>query len=166
MMKQRLKKRYSLRETEQLIARWNDLHTEYWQNEYRLADVCDGEHWTLFVRHEGTRGRVIHGDNAYPENWDALLEFFGIEHETEDEEGDPDSDGDEPGEGPEERELGTVFYCSVSFQTGGATYYYRTDDPRIAVGDRVIVPIGRAIPNGPGPWRRPSALTWRACRFP
>jgi hypothetical protein len=55
MMKQRLKKRYSIHETEQLIARWNDLHTEYWQNEYRLADVCDGELWTLFVRHEGTR---------------------------------------------------------------------------------------------------------------
>lgn len=33
-------------------------------------------------------------------------------------------------------------YCSVEFQDGGKTYYYRTDDETIEKGDKVIVPVG------------------------
>lgn len=33
-------------------------------------------------------------------------------------------------------------FCSVSFSTGGKTYYYSTEDESISIGDRVIVPVG------------------------
>lgn len=33
-------------------------------------------------------------------------------------------------------------FCSVSFSKGGKTYYYRTEDESISIGDRVIVPVG------------------------
>lgn len=33
-------------------------------------------------------------------------------------------------------------FCGVTFLHGWQIYYYRTEDETIAVGDRVIVPIG------------------------
>ncbi|MEG2013999.1 MAG: hypothetical protein RR063_12515, partial [Anaerovoracaceae bacterium] len=33
-------------------------------------------------------------------------------------------------------------FCSVSFSTDGKTYYYRTEDETISIGDMVIVPVG------------------------
>ena len=36
----------------------------------------------------------------------------------------------------------TYLYCSVSFGGSPRSYYYRTDDPRIAPGDAVRVPFG------------------------
>ena len=33
-------------------------------------------------------------------------------------------------------------YCSVSFSSGGKTYYYITEDESISIGDKVIVPVG------------------------
>lgn len=37
---------------------------------------------------------------------------------------------------------GEVKYCGVEFSSGGHLYHYRTDNLDIAVGDRVIVPVG------------------------
>jgi hypothetical protein len=37
---------------------------------------------------------------------------------------------------------GEVKYCGVEYSTGGSIYHYRTDDLRIDVGDKVIVPVG------------------------
>lgn len=37
---------------------------------------------------------------------------------------------------------GEIKICSVSFNEGGKTYYYRTEDNGIAKGDQVIVPVG------------------------
>ena len=34
-------------------------------------------------------------------------------------------------------------YCSVAFDDSGRTFYYRTRNPDIKVGDRVYVPVGR-----------------------
>lgn len=34
-------------------------------------------------------------------------------------------------------------FCSVSFSTGGKTYYYHTEDESISIGDKVIVPVGK-----------------------
>lgn len=37
----------------------------------------------------------------------------------------------------------TVYtFCGVSFTYGGSTYYYRTEDHSLAIGDLVIVPVG------------------------
>ncbi|MDI6605076.1 MAG: ADP-ribosylglycohydrolase family protein [Thermoanaerobacteraceae bacterium] len=130
-------KRYSVRETEQLIADWNSIHTEYWKSEYPQEGdmiICDGTQWSLFVRYEGSRGLMYGGDNTYPENWEALLALFGIEYDDEDDDYD---DGEKPGRKP-----GEVIYCNVSFSEDGSTYYYQTEDESIKVGDRVIVPVG------------------------
>ena len=37
---------------------------------------------------------------------------------------------------------GEVKYCGVDFSSGGRIYHYRTTDLHIAVGDRVVVPVG------------------------
>ena len=34
-------------------------------------------------------------------------------------------------------------YCSVAFDDSGKTFYYRTRNPNIRVGDLVYVPVGR-----------------------
>jgi len=133
MPKARFQKRYSVRETQQLIAKWDSIHIEYWKSEYtqdRDMIICDGTQWSLFVRHEGTRGLMYNGDNTYPGNWDALLTFFGINLDDED-------NYEKPGRKP-----GELIYCRVSFSGDGSTYYYQTEDESIKVGDRVIVPVG------------------------
>lgn len=137
MKKPRLRKKYSIRETEKLIEDWNNLHIEYWKSAYpQEADnlICDGTQWSLFVRHEGSRGIMFGGDNTYPENWNVLLNLFGID--------DADGDSDDDDEDETERKPGEIIYCCVSFDEGGGTYYYRTEDESIEVGDRVIVPVG------------------------
>ena len=39
---------------------------------------------------------------------------------------------------------GEIKYCSVAFEEYGRTFYYRTDDDTIGIGDAVIVPFGAA----------------------
>ena len=33
-------------------------------------------------------------------------------------------------------------YCGVGFTPGGKRYHYRTEDPSLKLGDRVLVPVG------------------------
>ena len=40
------------------------------------------------------------------------------------------------------RKKGELIYCSVEFDDGWKTYYYRTEDDSLDVGDSVIVPAG------------------------
>ena len=35
-------------------------------------------------------------------------------------------------------------YCRVAMDANGKLYYYRTRNPRLKIGDRVYVPVGRA----------------------
>lgn len=42
----------------------------------------------------------------------------------------------------------TYLYCSVSFGGSPRSYYYRTDNPRIAPGDVVRVPFGEEVRTG------------------
>ena len=83
----RLQRRYSMRDTEKLLAAWNNLHVEYWKSSYPQEgdmQICDGTQWSLAVRHEGSRGMFFSGDNTYPESWDALLALFGIDNDDGD----------------------------------------------------------------------------------
>ena len=41
------------------------------------------------------------------------------------------------------RKCEEYIYCSVSFSKGGKTYYYRTEDDTIKIGDKVVVPVGK-----------------------
>lgn len=121
------KKQYSADETNALKERFAAIHTEYWNNDYPNPCVCDGEQWSLTVRYSDGYTLSCSGSNAYPENWKALLEFFGIDYD----------DGDDE----DKRQPGELIYCSVSLD-GGKTYYYTTEDESIAIGDVVIVPVG------------------------
>lgn len=63
---------------------WSALHTEYWSADYQdksWPPVLDSKQWLLFARYENQRGRIYQGDNAYPPNWELLLELFGIHQE-------------------------------------------------------------------------------------
>lgn len=67
------------------------MHFEYWLSSYPQEGemrICDGEQWNLSITYND--GTIISsgGDNTYPENWNALLEFFGIDGEDEEEEED------------------------------------------------------------------------------
>lgn len=41
-----------------------------------------------------------------------------------------------------EFEEGMYIYCKYSFEDGGKTYYYRTNNKYIEEGDYVLVPVG------------------------
>lgn len=41
------------------------------------------------------------------------------------------------------RKKGELIYCSVVFDDGPKTYYYRTEDDSLDAGDRVVVPAGK-----------------------
>ncbi|MGB4587815.1 MAG: ADP-ribosylglycohydrolase family protein [Clostridiaceae bacterium] len=111
-------KRYSIEETEELLSDWKNIHTEYWRFEYPQDPhlmICDGTQWSLFVRNEGSLGLIYGGDNHYPENFQALLAFFGI-------------DSDE-----EERSPDDHIYCSVPYQEDIRRYHNEADDEGIEI---------------------------------
>lgn len=69
--------------TDDLIAKWNALNTQYWELTYpdkSWPPRFDGEQWLLFVRYEGLRGKKYEGDNNYPDEWGNLLKLFWIEN--------------------------------------------------------------------------------------
>lgn len=76
-----IEKQYSEEETKMLLNDFNSLHIEYWNCEYVDPCICDGTQWELAVRREGNRPVVWNGSNEYPENWDEVLAFFGINDE-------------------------------------------------------------------------------------
>lgn len=107
-----------------------EMHLEYWLPSYPQEGemlILDGEQWSLLVKYDNGTTLDISGDNTYPGNWNALLKFFGIDY---------DDDEDNTKRQPDE-----VIYCSVSLD-GGKTYYYTTEDESIEIGDEVIVPVG------------------------
>lgn len=64
----------------------DELHFEYWLTDYLQEGelrICDGEQWSLTVKYDDSTQLVIGGDNTYPENWKALLEFFGIDYDDD-----------------------------------------------------------------------------------
>ncbi len=63
--------------------RFARINTQYWTAEYPNPCVCDGEQWSLTVRYSDGYTLKSSGSNAYPENWDTLLTFFGIDSEKD-----------------------------------------------------------------------------------
>lgn len=122
-----VKKFYSPQEADTLKERFAAIHTEYWNDHYSNPYICDGKQWSLTVRYVDGYRLSCGGSNAYPNNWDALLAFFCIDNDKDDDE--------------TERHHGKLIYCSVSIN-GGKAYYYTTDDESIKSGDYVIVPVG------------------------
>jgi ADP-ribosyl-[dinitrogen reductase] hydrolase len=82
---QSIENQFSSEETMMLLEAFKALHVEYWNSEYINPSVCDGTLWELAVKFEGQRGIVWAGCNAFPDNWDDLLSFFGIDYEDDEE---------------------------------------------------------------------------------
>ena len=63
-------------------ARFAAIHTEYWRSYYN-SRILDGEQWSLTVRYADGYILGYAGSNAYPENWNELLDFFGIKRDLD-----------------------------------------------------------------------------------
>jgi len=79
-----IEKQYSEKETKLLLDGFEAIHTGYWNCDYVDPCICDGTQWQLAIKYEGNRAIVWNGSNDYPENWDELLDFFGIEDDNDD----------------------------------------------------------------------------------
>ncbi|MDR0197785.1 MAG: ADP-ribosylglycohydrolase family protein [Oscillospiraceae bacterium] len=78
---------FSQREAEELRERFSNIHTEHWNTHYSDPEVCvlDGTDWALTVRYSDGRALEYRGSNYYPDNFNELLNFFGIEQDEKDE---------------------------------------------------------------------------------
>ena len=74
-----IEKHFSEEETKLLLDYFESLHVEYWNYEYVDPFICDGTQWKLALRRENNQIITWNGSNEYPENWDDLLLFFGVE---------------------------------------------------------------------------------------
>ncbi len=69
------------------------LHIGEWKERYENLYVLDGTQWSICIEYEDEKEPVeIYGNNAYPYNFEELIEFLGIENS------DADEIGDDPGE--------------------------------------------------------------------
>ena len=73
------------------------LHIGEWKERYENLYVLDGTQWSISIEYEnGKESFEIYGSNAYPYNFEELIEFLGIDNSDTDEiGGDP---GEEEGE--------------------------------------------------------------------
>jgi hypothetical protein len=71
---------YSAQDSAPLIEQFESIKTEEWNDEYYDGAFCDGTQWNLTVQYSDGSKTECSGSNAYPEHWDKLLDFFGLEH--------------------------------------------------------------------------------------
>lgn len=71
-------KSYTKAETAELTAAFAALHVEYWDHFYNNPNVLDGSSWQLKATYSDQHVESYSGINAWPDNWQAVLEFFGI----------------------------------------------------------------------------------------
>lgn len=121
---------YGHGQIEDAQERLKALHFEYWLASYpQRGDmrVLDGEQWSLSVRYSDGYALHFDGDNTYPMQWEALLDFLGIEGEDED--------------AVPERQTDELVFVSVRLGEG-RSYWYLSEEDSLSVGDAVIVPVG------------------------
>lgn len=62
------------------------LHIGEWKERYENLYVLDGTQWSISIEYEdGKEPFEINGSNAYPYNFDELIEFLGIDNSDTDE---------------------------------------------------------------------------------
>jgi len=104
---------------------------------------ADTPSYTLQIQyHDGTilKKSGMFNQRGLPTGWAGFaneirefLDYYGLVHEILD-----------PGVYGIGGKPGKYRFCSVTFAEDGKTYYYRTDDKTLQVGDKVIVPTGTA----------------------
>jgi len=69
-------------ETMEKQLTFKNLHTEYWNYDYQPIGmiVLDGTQWNLAITYSNGQVMTYEGSNAYPKNWNSLLDAFGIDH--------------------------------------------------------------------------------------
>ena len=68
----------------EFLEQLKNLHIGEWRRNYDTLrfgyEVCDGTQWELHIYFSnGHKPVKIYGDNAYPYNFDSVLELFEIE---------------------------------------------------------------------------------------
>ena len=64
-----------------------ELHIGEWKRSYVDPMVLDGTQWSIDIEYEGDHKPVhIDGSNAFPYNFDDLLEFLGVNEEGDEDE--------------------------------------------------------------------------------
>ena len=82
---------------EEFIRGIADLHIGEWKERYENLYVLDGTQWSISIEYEdGKEPFEIYGSNAYPYNFEELIDFLGIDNSDTDEMGDDyDEEDDE-----------------------------------------------------------------------
>lgn len=73
-------KEYNQKESRDILANFQSLHTEDWKHSYYNTYIFDGTQWDLILSYKkcialDSKG----GSNNYPHNWQAALEFFNVD---------------------------------------------------------------------------------------
>jgi hypothetical protein len=74
---------------EEFVRGIEALHIGEWKEKYENLCVLDGTQWSISIEYEdGTEPFEIYGSNAYPYNFEDLIDFLGIDNSDTDEMGD------------------------------------------------------------------------------
>lgn len=116
---------------------------ERWFKEAQISEAAqkDVPAYKLAIeyhKHEPLILKGCYNRKGLPENWHEFIKEiyrFITAYDNFDEMFDPNiyNKGVKPDE---------LIYCSISFEPWGKTYYYRTSDDSLCVGDYVVVPVG------------------------
>lgn len=71
-------KEISVEEFNAFARKLSELRINEWENEYIMYDVLDGTQWNLEYKEVGKHGRIIFGDNAYPDCWEEFIATIGV----------------------------------------------------------------------------------------
>ena len=72
---------------EKFIKGIAELHIGEWRKRYVNPMVLDGTQWSIDIEYEGDHKPVhIDGSNAFPYNFDDLLEFLGVNEKSDEDE--------------------------------------------------------------------------------
>lgn len=81
---------------EEFVSGIAALHIGEWKERYENLYVLDGTQWSIVVEYEdGKEPFEISGSNAYPYNFEELIDFLGIDNSDTDEMGDDYDDEEE-----------------------------------------------------------------------
>ena len=67
---------YSVKKTQEILQCFSDIRMIHWKHKYCDPDIMDGTSWELTVKFTNGKKSKYYGVNAYPENWEVLVDLF------------------------------------------------------------------------------------------